>query len=204
MGLDNFELNLWQDGIHTLDGSNADFAYDVNGQRRFVRRYNSATGHHEVVGFGASYFRNHRSRWTTAVPTRRLVRKFENGRWRYVETNNGEVWKYITDDQIEDFVRENGAGSMADLAVTPADASPEQQKAWIREALQVFLSRTPRVGRHIQLTILDDSDCVYVYDETREPTFDEEITHIRQDGSLAIQLTLNRALRGVVVVPDEM
>ena len=30
MGLDNYELNLWQDGLRTLDGSNADFAYDVN------------------------------------------------------------------------------------------------------------------------------------------------------------------------------
>ena len=31
MGLDNYELNLWQDGIHMLDGSTADYAYDVNG-----------------------------------------------------------------------------------------------------------------------------------------------------------------------------
>ena len=183
MGLDNFELNSWQDGMRTLDGSNADFAYDVNGPRRFVRRCNSATGHHEVVGFGASYFRNHRSRWTTAVPILRLIRRKENDRWRYVETNNGEVWKYITDEQIEDFVRDNGAGSLADLAVTPADASPEQQKAWIREALQVFLSRMPRVDGHIQLTVFDESNCVYVYDDTVEPTFDEEFTHIRQTES---------------------
>ena len=75
MGLDNYELNSWQDGLHMLDGSTADYAYDVNGQRRFVRRYNAATGQQEVVGFGRSYFRNHRSRWTTAIPTIRLVRR---------------------------------------------------------------------------------------------------------------------------------
>jgi hypothetical protein len=204
MGLDNYELNLWQEGLHMLDGSTADYAYDVNGQRRFVRRYNAATGQHELVGFGQSYFRNHRSRFTISLPIRRLIRKLRNGRYIFIETNNGEMWKYLTDDQIEEFVREQAAGSMADLAVVPADASPDQQRAWIREALRVFLSQMPEVDGHRQLTVFDDSDCVYVYDDSREPTFDEEITHIRQDGRLAIELILNRALRGVVVVPDEM
>jgi hypothetical protein len=145
MGLDNYELNLWQEGLHMLDGSTADYAYDVNGQRRFVRRYNAATGQHELVGFGQSYFRNHRSRFTISLPIRRLIRKLRNGRYIFIETNNGEMWKYLTDDQIEEFVREQAAGSMADLAVVPADASPDQQRAWIREALRVFLSQMPEV-----------------------------------------------------------
>ena len=49
MGLGNYELNQWRAGLHVLDGSNADVAYDVNGQMRFVRRYNAATGQHEAV-----------------------------------------------------------------------------------------------------------------------------------------------------------
>ena len=55
MGLDNYELNQWQEGLHMLAGSNADVAYDVNGQMRFVRRWNAATAQHEAIGFGRSY-----------------------------------------------------------------------------------------------------------------------------------------------------
>ena len=44
MGLDNYELNVWQDGVHMMDGTNYDVAYDVSGTRRVVRRYNAATG----------------------------------------------------------------------------------------------------------------------------------------------------------------
>jgi len=68
MGLDNYELNLWRDGIHMVDGTNADAAIDVNGQMRFVRRFNAATGQYEAVGYGQSYFRNHRSQFTVSLP----------------------------------------------------------------------------------------------------------------------------------------
>jgi hypothetical protein len=195
MGLDNYELNLWRDGMHMVDGTNADAAYDVNGQMRFVRRFNAATGQHEAVGYGQSYFRNHRSQFTVSIPVMRLVRRLVGGVYRYVETNNGEIWKYITDDQIEDFVSHNVPGSFANLGVVPADASPDQQRAWISEALQIYVSQMPEIGEHKQLTEFTDSDCVYVYDDSRAPMFDEEITHIRQDGTLAIQLILNRPLR---------
>ncbi len=134
----------------------------------------------------------------------RLVRKLVGGVYRYVETNNGEIWKYITDEQIEAFVSQNAPGSFANLGVAPADASPDQQRAWISEALQIYVNQMPEIGAYKQLTEFTDSDCVYVYDDSRAPMFDEEITHIRQDGTLAIQLILNRALRGVVIVPDEM
>ena len=204
LGLDNYELNQWREGLHMLAGSNADVAYDVNGQMRFVRRYNAATGQYEAVGFGRSYFRTHRSRFTISLPVLRLVRRARNGAMAYVETNNGEVWKYITDDQIEEFVSTHAPHSFADLGVAPSEASPEQQKAWIREALQIYVNQMPQIGRYQQLTEFDDSDCVFVYDDSREPMFDEEITTIRQDGELTLELVLNRPLRGVVIVPDEM
>ena len=200
MGLDNYELNQWQSGIHMLAGSNVDVAYDVNGQMRWVRHYNAATGHHEAVGLGRSYFRTHRSRHNVAIPVMRLVRK----PGRYVQTNNGDVWKYLADDQIEEFVMQRSPHSLTGLGVVPSDASPDQQRAWISEALRIFVNQMPELDGYRQLTVFDDSDCVFVYDNSREPTFDEEITTIRQDGRLAIELVLNRALRGVVIVPDEM
>ena len=83
MGLDNYELNLWRDGIHMVDGTNADAAIDVNGQMRFVRRFNAATGQHEAIGYGRSYFRNHRSQFTVSLPVMRLVRKLVGGVYRY-------------------------------------------------------------------------------------------------------------------------
>ena len=206
MGLDNYELNQWQIGLHMLAGNNADVAYDVNGQMRYVRRYNAATGQQEAVGFGRSYFRTHRSRFTIQVGVKRLVRRRgPDGVWRYYETNNGEIWKYITDDQIEEFVSANAPHSFASLGVVPSDASPDQQRAWIREALYIYIGQMPLIdGRYRQLTVFTESDCVYVYDDSREPIFDEEITTIRDDGELTIQLILNRPLRGVVIVPDEM
>jgi hypothetical protein len=179
-------------------------AYDVNGQQRFVRRWNAATGQRETIGRGRSYFRTHRSRHNVSIPVLRLVRKpGPDGVYRYVQTNNGEVWKYLTDDQIEEYVTTNAPHSFTELGVVPSDASPDQQRAWIREALQIYVNQMPEIDGYRQLTEFDDSDCVFVYDESREPTFDEEITTIRQDGQLSIELILNRPLRGVVVVPDE-
>ena len=108
LGLPNFELNLWRTGMHVLNGSNSDVAYDMNGQMRFVRRYNAATGRYEVLGdVGRSYFRTHRSRFNAAIPVKRMIRKevpSGSGNWQYVETNNGDVYKYITDEQIQEFL----------------------------------------------------------------------------------------------------
>ena len=206
MGLDNYELNQWQAGLHMLAGSNVDVAYDVNGQRRFVRAWNPATGQYEPRGVGRSYFRTHRSRFTFNLPVLRLVRKPRaDGSYVYLETNNGDIWKYLTDEQIEDFVRTHAPRSFAALGYVPSDASPDQQSAWIREARQIYVGQMPLLaGRYRQLTFFTESNCVYVYDDSREPVFDEEITTVRADGQLALELILNRPLRGVIVVPDEM
>ena len=48
MGLDNYELNQWQEGLHMVPGSNADVAYDINGTPRFVRVYNLRTGQYRA------------------------------------------------------------------------------------------------------------------------------------------------------------
>ena len=196
--------------MHVLNGSNSDVAYDMNGQMRFVRRFNAATGRYEVLGdVGRSYFRTHRSRFNAAIPVKRLVRKEVprgSGNWQYVETNNGDVYKYITDEQIQEFLMGVPGVNLADLMLAPAEATPDQQREWISEAVQTYLQQMPRIGsgQWHQLTEFDDSSCIYVWDPEGELRFDEEISHVRDDGALAVQTILNRPLRGIVVVPDEM
>ena len=203
LGLPNFELNLWRTGVHVLNGSNSDVAYDMNGQMRFVRRFNAATGRYEVLGdVGRSYFRTHRSRFNAAIPVKRLVRKEVppgSGNWQYVETNNGDVYKYITDEQIQDFLMGAPGVNLADLMVAPAEATPDQQRDWISEAVHAYLQQMPRIGsgQWHQLTEFDDSSCIYVWDPQGQLRFDEEISHVRDDGDLAIQTILNRPLRGI-------
>jgi len=206
MGLDNYELNQWREGLHMVPGGNSDYAYDANGTARFVRVYDIRTGQYRPSAFGRSYFRTHRSRFTVALPTMRLIRKLVGGQYRYLQTNSGDAYKYLTDEQIEDFVTTQVPHGFAALGVVPdGNATPEQQRAWISEALNIYVGRMPLLGgRYRQLTQFTESNCVYVYDDSREPTFDEEITSVRQDGQLAIELILNRPLRGVVLVPDEM
>jgi hypothetical protein len=140
---------------------------------------------------------------------KRLVRKEVprgSGNWQYVETNNGDVYKYITDEQIQDFLMGVPGVNLADLMVAPAEATPDQQRDWISEAVHAYLQQMPRIGsgQWHQLTEFDDSSCIYVWDPQGQLRFDEEISHVRDDGALAIQTILNRPLRGIVVVPDEM
>ena len=192
LGLDNFELRHWRTGLHVLNGSNADVAYDIRGQMRYVRRWNAATGQYEPGRdhIARSFFREHRTRYNVALPVKRLVRREQprgSGRYVYVETNNGDLHKYLTDEQIENFLLGLPGPALPNLAIAPADVSPERQRQWISEALNTYLQQMPEVDGWHQLTEFDDSNCIYVWDSEGEITFDEEITHVRADGELAIQ-----------------
>ena len=94
---------------------------------------------------------------------------------------------------------------MQQEAWVPAMGTPERQKQWIREALARYIAAMPVEQGFRLLVQFDGSDTSMAYDDTREPEFDEEITTVRHGGGgLAVQLILNRPLRGMVVVPDEM
>ena len=115
---------------------------------RFVRRWNAAAGHHEVIGgeVGKGFFRENKSRHTVSIPSKRMVRKESprgSGRYIYVETNNGDVYKYLTDEQIQNFLLGLPGPALQNLAIAPADVSPEQQRRWISEAVNVYLQQMP-------------------------------------------------------------
>ena len=214
LGVANFQLQVWQPGLHMDPATNADFAYTVDGRKHIVRRFDVASGRYMPTIWGMSYFRDHRSQFTISLPVMRLVRKKRaNGTYYYSETNNGDEWRDLTDEDMLDYVNHHSAahgggvlaaGGLAGIGIVPANSTPEAQRAWIKEALAMYISLMPMIGGYRQLLQFDASECTYVYDSRREPKFDEQISYLHHAGPMVVQLVLNRPLRGIVVVPDEM
>ena len=69
------------------------------------------------------------------------------------------------------------AGGISAAGVVPAIGTPERQRAWIRETLDRYLANMPILNGHKIIAPFTQSDIYYAYDNTREPTFDEEVSH---------------------------
>ena len=208
-------LLAWQPGTH-VDGQ-SDVAYLLDGTTRQVRRWDGHIGAYRVTTWGKDYYANHASQFTVTVPVFRVIRKTRaDGNQEYVRALHGDgIDLNLTDQEMADYIHQHAlappggaaaiaAGGVRALGVVPAMGTPERQRQWIREALAAYLAAMPVEQGFKLLTEFAGSDDCYALDETREPSFDEEITTVRRNGTLAVQLALNRPLRGMVVVPDEM
>jgi 5-methylcytosine-specific restriction endonuclease McrA len=190
-------LLAWNSG--TAIRGNADVATLKDGTVKVLRRWDGEN--YRPTAWGKDYYANHRAQFTVRLPVTRVVRKIQNGRFVVVPADHGDGLELnVTDEQITRFLGRD----IADLAVVPANATPEKQRAWIREAIDAYVARLPDEGGLKILTDFEQSDCSYAIDATRQPAFDEEITHVKGDGPMAIELILNRPLRGMVIVPEDM
>jgi len=211
------KLLAWKPGTH-MDGQN-DVAYLLDGTQRTVRRWEGHIGAYKVTTWGKDYYANHASQFTVNVPVFRVIqRQRADGSWQYIRAAHADegMTLNLTDQEMADYIHTHAvappggaaaiaAGGIGALDVVPAMGTPERQRQWIREALAAYIAAMPLVQGFRLLVEFDGSECSYAYDDTREPTFDEETTTVRHGGGdLAVQLVLNRPLRGMVVVPDEM
>ena len=80
------------------------------------------------------------------------------------------------------------AGGIGAAGVVPAIGTPERQRAWSRETLALYMANMPTLSGHKIIAPFTQSDVYYAYDNTREPTFDEEISHVHRPGPMAVQL----------------
>ena len=217
LGDPNFQLIAWRPGMHMQPGTLNEVAFTVDGRSHVVRRFNPRTGRYDATTISADYFRDHAVQFTVELPVYRVKRKISaDGVVDYVRCLYGEnCWLPITDDEMAAWVAENiqhvpsvavgeGGGGIAAAGVVPAIGTPEAQRDWIRQTLARYLAHMPVIDGHRIIAPFTESDIWYAYDDTREPTFDEEVSHVRHAGPMTVQLILNRPLRGIVIVPDEM
>ena len=219
LGVANFELIAWRPGMHMQPGTLNEVAFTVDGHLRVVRRFNPQSGRYVATApWGVDYFRDHATEFTVELPVYRVVMKLHDGVPTYLRALHGDnCWLPITDQEMIDYMTSHGqledhhalgpaqaAGGIGAAGVVPAIGTPEAQRAWIRETLMRYIATMPLLDGHRVIAPFTQSSIYYAYDPTREPTFDEEVSHVRHAGPMTVQLVLNRPLRGIVVVPDEM
>ena len=194
------QLHGFQMGLQ-IEGNKA-YAIRKNGQRVLVRK-TLADGTYRLTKAGEDYFRHRRTEYIVEVPILSLYPRRNNER-RYYQVYAPDEKDYIPLRSIGgDF------GAMARIPTHPGD-SEEQEKAYLKEAVHNRIMELPTLNQDVVDKIrgglfLPDgfewrqvsvqSDCIYVYDSTREFRYSERTTDIVDRNRPLTEVILNRPLR---------
>ena len=194
----NLNLLLFRPGVEIR--GNAFVAKTLTGREVVVSRWDAHRQQYIANRYGVAYFNVFKVQFNVNVPAFRIVRS-RTAPYRLLRcTPFVNEWLVLDEPELLTHI----GAEVANFRYVSANATLDQQHQWIRNAFNAYIADLPTEDGFAILTSFFDSDTGFAYDTSRQPTFDEQVTHVHRPGPTATELILNRPLQGIVIVPEDM
>ena len=175
-------------------------AKTLTGREVVVSRWDAHRQQYIANRYGVAYFNVFKVQFNVNVPAFRIVRS-RTAPYRLLRcTPFVNEWLVLDEPELLTHI----GAEVANFRYVSANATLDQQHQWIRNAFNAYIADLPTEDGFAILTSFFDSDTGFAYDTSRQPTFDEQVTHVHRPGPTATELILNRPLQGIVIVPEDM
>ena len=212
-------LELFHPGEKVVVKKRQEFATDRRGQSALLRTYQPATDDYKYTKRGTHFYGHDQQRFVVHMPVLVHYKRADGYSKGYREDRNGEPFTIpLNEETLEDGGASLRHKELLDLQVSRLHPDIDKMKAFIKEAILVFLRKKAedpknmwawKEGEKPELQVAVASDAIYTVDPETIGNwegweFDMLSTAERAREPPRTEAILNRPLRGRIIAPDSL